>query len=228
MTRRQKAYNAAQDAAPQSAMSRSTAAQRLPPDPEHFLPDAITAELVRTLGSARAARKKWEGGDKVGAGVDAALGLPDAYANGAILKGLMKKGGVKIFGPKNWHNPPWKQPGAREWLEQNGFINRGEKGHHWLIPQNGWGKAVPEWIKNQPWNIKGMDDVPHRRSHGRAKVDGEWLPEFTDLEKFWSATPAYFKALVGGVVLDAPNTEQPGQQPPARIGRKALPKTAGR
>src|SRR5690348_1412193 len=27
----------------------------------------------------------------------------------------------------------------------------------------------------------------------RAKVDGEWMPEFNSLEKLWFSTPAYFK-----------------------------------
>jgi hypothetical protein len=165
--------------------------------------------LVHTLGSARAARKKWESGDQLGASIDAAIGRPDSYGVGAAVKGVLKKGGMKILGPKNWRNPPWKPAGAREWLEKNGFVNPGEDGHHWLIPQNGWGKSIPDWIKNQPWNIKGMDKIPHRRSHGRARVDGEWMPEFSDLEKFWYSTPAYVKAIVAGSVLDAPPEQQP-------------------
>ena len=214
MTGRQRAFNSAQEAAAQRPKAQPRPQPGYVPDPEHFLPDALVTGLVQTLGSAREARKKWERGDRLGAGIDAAFGLPDAYAAGAAIKGAIKKGGAKVFGPKNWSNPPWKSEGARQWLEKNGFVNPGEDAHHWLIPQSGWGKAIPEWFKNQPWNIKGMDKIPHRRMHGSAKVDGEWLPEFNALEKVWYGTPAYLKAVVTGAVLDAPS--QPRQPSPAR------------
>jgi hypothetical protein len=71
-----------------------------------------------------------------------------------------------------------------------------------------------------------MDKIPHRRMHGRATVDGEGLPEFNALEKFWYGTPAYVKAVVAGSVLDAPSKSR---QPPATPGKAARsPQIAGR
>ncbi|MBX3482455.1 hypothetical protein [Phenylobacterium sp.] len=135
-------------------------------------------------------------GDKVGAMVDGMLEGPDSFLVAGAAKGALKKGGAKYLGPYDWHTPPWKQPGTRRWLEENGFVNPGEQGHHWAIPQNGWGKNFPDFIKNQPWNIKGLDPIIHRRVHSRAKVDGEWLPKFNALEQLWYGTPAYFKAMI--------------------------------
>lgn len=219
MSRRQNAYNERQA---QAGRSAPTSTRPLyVPDPEHALPDAITTTLVDTLGSARRAREKWVAGDQLGAGIEAALNGPDQYLSGAALKGLLKKGGFKFSGKFDWSAPPWKDPGVRKWLEQSGFVNPGEQAHHWAIPQNGWGKIVPNFIKNQPWNVKGMDAVPHRRTHGRAKVDGEWLPEFTGLEKLWNATPAYFKAAVAKGATDlAPQKRQTGQQRSPNAPRK--------
>jgi hypothetical protein len=172
------------------------------PDPEHALPDAITAGLVDALGAPRRARERWVAGDQGGAMLQGLIDAPGLYFDGALIKGLLKKGGFKFSAPFEWSKPPWEQAGASKWLKESGFVNPFEHGHHWAIPQNGWGKIIPDFIKNQPWNIKGMDVVPHRRTHGRAKVEGQWLPEFNALEKLWFSTPAYFKALIGKGATD--------------------------
>lgn len=48
--------------------------------------------------------------------------------------------------------------------KKRGMLAPKQHGHHWAIPQNGWGKNVPDRIKNQPWNIKPM---PSAEVHGR-------------------------------------------------------------
>lgn len=232
MTQRQRALNTAReesenqtraylakvgnDSAKKARLASGTA--HLPPDPEHSLPDALATGLAKALGSARRARGKWEEGHQVEGAVDAALGLPDLYFDGAVVKGLLKGGGVKLFGPHVWRTPPWKNPGARRWLGEKGFLNRNEPGHHWLIPLNEWGKQVPDFIKNQPWNIKGgLDAISHARIHGPYRVEGVRLPQFGQVRRFWEGTPAYAKAWVAGLI------PQPGEFKP---GSPAAPSDA--
>ncbi|MBA3707204.1 MAG: tandem-95 repeat protein, partial [Planctomycetes bacterium] len=47
---------------------------------------------------------------------------------------------------------------------QLGLIGRPEQLHHWLIPQNQWGKYVPNFIKNRRWNLVVTAD---RAAHAR-------------------------------------------------------------
>ena len=246
MAQWQRAYNEEQSTAQQSQSqprARTSQPTRPPPDPEHSLPDAATAHFTKVLGFAREARGKWERGDKAGAALDAALGLPDVYVDGSLLKSQWK-----IWGPKAWHTPPWQAPGVRKWMKNSGLIGIKEHGHHAYIPQGGWGKRVPGFIKNQPWNIKPLDPITHRRVHSRARVDGVWLPRFNRLERFWYGTTPFAKGLLGSALLDAPApsaappsparpaapprptaphpappspTKRPGQSPPARHRRDA-------
>jgi hypothetical protein len=84
-------------------------------------------------------------------------------------------------------------------------LESGQHGHHWLIPQNGWGKNVPDWIKNHPLNIKPMPDaVTHWRIHNGV---GD-LPRFNPAQRYWFGTPDWVKAATGsaaGHAVDAAN-----------------------
>lgn len=79
---------------------------------------------------------------------------------------------------------------------ERGYFDPYQPGHHWLIPQKGWGKNIPAWIKNQPWNIKVMkNSVVHNRVHG---LFGE--PQYSLPQRFWYGTPGWFKAATGGLL----------------------------
>ena len=70
--------------------------------------------------------------------------------------------------------------------------------HHAFIPNNRWGKAVPDVIKNQPWNLKATETpLHHIRIHGRSRKFG--LPQFNVLERYWHGTPTWWKAANGSV-----------------------------
>lgn len=93
-----------------------------------------------------------------------------------------------------WRTTPWeKAEGVREWLGRTGHLEAGQSGRHWGIPQGGWGKSVPDAIKNQPWNIIGLDAVTHGRIHGRYTVDGVKPPRFTAAERVLRGTPNWAK-----------------------------------
>ena len=112
--------------------------------------------------------------------------------------GTVLKGGLKL-GPTVWRVKPWEKAkglqGVREWMTEKGFAEAGQPVHHWAIPQGGWGKAVPDAIKNQLWNLKPMKDaVEHGRVHGRYTVDGVKLPQFNFAQRVWYGTPDWLKA----------------------------------
>ena len=47
---------------------------------------------------------------------------------------------------------------TRKWLAKDVWdLQKGQEVHHWLIEQRSTiGKMVPNWIKNQPWNLNPM------------------------------------------------------------------------
>lgn len=86
---------------------------------------------------------------------------------------------------------------VRPWMGEQGYLAARQHGHHWAVPQNGWGKNVPDWFKNQPWNIKPMRDaVTHWRIEHRV---GD-LPRFNLAQQYWRGAPAWSKVGTGAAV----------------------------
>ena len=175
-------------------------------------PHSLAESVVPYFGSGREAAADLQDGNYLGAGFNGALAASDLFLAGSIVKGLLK-GGAKMSGPFAWKiKPRVDEVGARQWLGANGFLEPGQAGHHWGIPQGGWGKLVPDWIKNQPWNIKPM---PSSEIHGR--IHGRYLgkPRFNPAEQYWRATPAWSKAAtvaaVGHPVAIASGAGRPAQ-----------------
>ena len=69
---------------------------------------------------------------------------------GGLLNGLAKGAfKFKTVGSHTWS-------ATRKWMTKNNImVNKPNiQRHHWLFEQNqGIGKYVPDFIKNQPWNI---------------------------------------------------------------------------
>jgi hypothetical protein len=170
------------------------------PTPAEF-PDvghpSVGQSLIPVLGSGREALADLHDGNYVGAAVNAALATSDVFPVKAVGT-VFAKGGIKT-GKTVWRTKPWEAKqgvkGVRQWMTDKGFADAGQPVHHWAIPQGGWGKYVPDVIKNQLWNLKPLKDaVEHGRIHGRYTVDGVRLPQFPPIERFWKATPDWFKA----------------------------------
>lgn len=159
--------------------------------------------MVPVWGSGREALADLHDGDYLGAVGNGAMAASDL----ALAKGLLTaagKGAVKISGTHVWKTKPWDEtPGVRKWLGEKGYLKPGEHGHHGLVPQNGWGKSVPDFIKNQPWNIKGLDAVTHGRVHGPYTVDGVKLPRFNPIERVWHGTPTWTKPAAASMAGDS-------------------------
>lgn len=203
--RQQRAYNKAQEA----ALSRKTAAgvedaKRLG---DRIFPPASLPDMGRIdhpgemeswipiWGPGREALADRQDGDLLGALGNGVLAASDVVPAKAVAGSLLK-GAVKVGGPHVWRTKPWeKAQGVRQWLGEKGYLKPGEHGHHWAIPQNGWGKSVPEWLKNQPWDIKGLDAVTHGRVHGPYTVGGVRLPKFNLPQRIWYGTPDWWKAM---------------------------------
>lgn len=132
------------------------------------------------------------------AAFDAAVGLLDASVVKAAAKGVSRALAEEAFyRPKEISKDPhnWKDH-VRPWMEDKGYLQKGQHGHHWLVPQNGWGKAVPNKIKNQPWNIKPMPDAAtHMKIHG---LFGH--PKSNPLQRYWHGTPGWSKKATGSAV----------------------------
>jgi hypothetical protein len=187
--RRQRAYNERQEAV---AMARGKArATSVFPDVGH--PNEWEA-LIPVWGAGREALADAHDGDVLGAIGNGAMAVTDIVPAKAV-GGAVLKGAVKIGGSHVWRTKPWdKAQGVRQWMGEVGYLKPGEHGHHWAIPKGGWGKSVPDWVKNQPWNIVGLDAVTHGRIHGRYTVDGVKLPRYGRAERLLRGTPDWSKA----------------------------------
>lgn len=188
--RRQRAYNEAQESQIAQRI-RSTSAKSIGHPGEW-------EALVPIWGPGREAIADAQDGDVLGAignGVMAVTDIVPAKAvAGAVAKGAFKSG------THVWRTKPWeKAQGVRQWMGEKGYLKPGEHGHHWAIPKGGWGKDIPDWVKNHPWNIVGLDPVTHGRIHGRHTVNGVKLPQFSVPERFIRGTPDWFKATAVGV-----------------------------
>lgn len=176
MVRRQRALNAKQQASTES-------------DAGYWgTHPGFVESLVPVWGSAREAVADANDGDVVGAVGNGLLAVSDLVPGGALVKTAGKgaiKGAAKLGGSSTWK-------ATRSWMGRRGLIDKGMEGHHALIPNGGWGKNVPERIKNQPWNITALPKETHRRIH--SKFGGQ--PRYPVLERTWIGTPTWGKAVV--------------------------------
>lgn len=152
------------------------------PRPNFYVGHPSTLEsFIPVWGSGREALADFQDGDVAGGVFNGLLAISDLIPAEASANAL-RKGAFK-GGSHSW-------PATREWMKKNGYLEKGIEGHHWLIPQNGWGKAIPESIKNQPWNIKALPKVTHRRIHTRFLGEARYHPA----QRYWYATPTWSKA----------------------------------
>ena len=162
--------------------------------------------LIPVWGSGRESVADFQEGDYAGAALNGALAASDLFLAGSIAKGVAK-GGVYVVGraatkaSTSTKGPyAWKEK-VRPWMGKQGYLNKGQHGHHWAIPQNGWGKNVPEWIKNQPWNIKPMPEGPAgAEMHGRLTGSYKGKPKFNAVERYVHGTPTWSKVGTGAAV----------------------------
>ncbi len=207
--RRQRAYNDEQERRA-GAVARERAGIRLP-DVGH--PSALES-MIPVWGAGREALADAHDGNYVQAAGNLAMAVTDVVPAKAALTGLAK-GAFKVGGTHVWRNRIWEEENTRQWLGRKGHLKPGEHGHHWLIPQNGWGRHVPDAIKNQPWNNYGREPVVHGRIHGRYTVDGQKLPRYGPAERVIKGTPPWAGAATVTTPAGGMRANEAGQRKPA-------------
>jgi hypothetical protein len=149
------------------------------------------------------------GGALINAGLTAAdtfggkavLGAAGAEraVSGRLAQAARNNRGAPARDPRNWRRVRKAMGDVKV-----GFLKPGQPGHHWLIPRNGWGKTVPNALKNRPWNIMPMADEPAHNAIHRLK---------SPIEQYLRGTPTGWKALNAEAALrsvdsaDVPNDE---------------------
>jgi hypothetical protein len=149
--------------------------------------------LIPVWGSGREAVADLQEGDNVGAAFNGALAASDLFIAGDIAKAVGRAGRYAIEGAIRLPASRQSWAAARGQMRKFKLLKAGHEGHHWLIPQNGWGKKVPEGIKNHPLNVKGLPKTTHRRVHTRFK--GE--PRYGLLGQYLHGTPTWWKVATG-------------------------------
>lgn len=153
--------------------------------------------LIPVWGSGREAVGDFQEGDYAGAALNGALAASDLLLAGSIAKGVAKGGFYVARKSAQAPSYNWKNV-VRPWMGKKGFLEKGQHGHHWAIPQNGWGKPVPEWVKNQPLNIKGMPEGPAgAEMHGRLTNSYRGKPKFNAVQGYVYGTPTWSKVATG-------------------------------
>ena len=149
--------------------------------------------LIPVWGSGREAVADFQEGDYAGAALNGALAASDVFLAGSIAKGIGK--GAFYVAKNAAKNPYDWDRYVRPWLGgDRKMLAKGQEGHHWAVPQNTWGKNVPDWIKNQPWNIKPMPEgKAGAEMHGRMRNSYKGKPKFNAVEQYVHGTPTWFK-----------------------------------
>lgn len=153
--------------------------------------------LIPVWGSGREAIADFQEGDYWGAALNGGLALSDLFLVTAVEKAIAKGGMYALKGAMG------KTAASQEWgrvrrkMGDLKMLDPYQHGHHWLIPQNGWGKDIPPRIKNHPLNIQGM---PSREVHGRIHGRYKGQPKYEPLEQYWYGTPHWSKVATGSAV----------------------------
>lgn len=134
--------------------------------------------LVPVIGSGWQAIHDFQTGHWGWGIVNTALAISDVFLVKSLVVDLGKvvgkvglEGLVKSEGSHTWE-------ATTKWLTTQGWREfQGETFHHWLVPRGGWGRMVPDILKNQPYNLMRMPEGEAGRlfqnaieGHGRASL----------------------------------------------------------
>ena len=157
--------------------------------------------LIPIWGSGKRAYYDVKRGCYQGAVFNGALAVSDVAlvksAGGALARGAWK------FGGTSWST-------VRDWYGATRALEVGQPVHHWLIPQGQWGKSIPTWIKNQPWNLlpieppkggpfsaKQWHDLLEGKTLRKGDLYGTTMNRF---DRFRYGTPGWAQNVLGNAV----------------------------
>jgi hypothetical protein len=154
--------------------------------------------LIPIYGSGRNAINDFQNGQYVKGAFNGALAISDLFLVKSIVQGGVQ-GGFKALtlGNAPWSKRPWQTIDAyRDTYIESGFMSSTDRGHHWLIQQNGSvGKYVPESIKNQMFNIKVFPNQQLHMVYGHGQ-NYLGMQGANFLQRAWYGTPAWPKLFI--------------------------------
>jgi hypothetical protein len=191
---------AAQAVSPRGGRDVASAAASPPsPSSEHNSVGhpGFAESLIPVWGSGREAVADFQDGDYLGAALNGGLAVSDLFLATALEKAVAKGGLYALKGAigDSAASQAWKN--VRRKMGTLEMLDPYQHGHHWLIPQKGWGKDIPDWIKNHPLNIQGM---PSREVHGRIHGRYKGQSRYGILGRYWHGTPHWSKFATGSAV----------------------------
>lgn len=120
--------------------------------------------------------------------INAGLAFSDVFLVDDLAKAAGKVGWaglVKTGGSHTWRN-------TKSWMVRRGWRDFTEQPfHHWLFPQNGWAKDVPEVVKNQPYNILRVSNQTFHNA-----IEGKGAMKFLLPGRLWYGSPTWAKLLL--------------------------------
>ncbi len=136
-------------------------------------------------GSIQLAKNDFKKGNYGWGIFNSVMAVSDVFLVKALVVGVGKIAAGTAFkkGSHTWG-------ATRSWLGRTGQAAKGQEVHHWFLHRNqGLGKYVPDFIKNQPWNLMPMRSrIFHQSIHG-AKPN-----PFNLAGKLYYGTPQWAKS----------------------------------
>lgn len=161
---------------------------------EEGVGEAGTGEsFIPLWGSGRNAINDFQNSSYVSGTFNTALFVSDAFLVRSIVAGITK-GGIQAM---TLGNLRWGGSNSyRSYYLKSGFTKPNQPLHHWLIHKNqGIGKSIPNFIKNQMWNLKPFPTASAHMRYGHGK---NWLgqPAPSKIAQLWFGIPTWPKVLV--------------------------------
>jgi RHS repeat-associated protein len=147
--------------------------------------------FIPIWGSGRAAINDFQNGNYGWGLFNTGMAVSDVFLFKSVGTALGK--GVWKFGSNTWG-------ATRKWAVKNGYAIPWQDIHHWVIPRNQWGKIIPNWFKNQPWNFSPLPqkfkDMGYTWSEIHRAIEGKSSPLTLNFaERLWYGSPMWPWAL---------------------------------
>jgi hypothetical protein len=138
-------------------------------------------KLVAGAGAHYAKKKGIEAGSIEGL----AAGLRQLQKDAALLSKPTRTG-----------KPPWNYERVQPRMKRYGLVKDGEELHHWAAPQGGWGKDVPNILKNNPLALHPMPKQAHQLTHNN--LPSQNLQRYGAIQRYVEGTPTWAKVGTAG------------------------------
>jgi RHS repeat-associated protein len=144
--------------------------------------------LIPVWGSGKQAIYDFQTGHYGWSAFNTSMAVSDVFLVKSLTTGVAK-------GAWKTGSHAWKA--TRQWYGKGRELPKFTQVHHWFIEQNSTiGKLVPEFIKNQPWNLHPLyatEEISSQALH--TAVHGEGPNPFNVLGRWWYGTPDWAKNL---------------------------------